>query len=272
MHTDASGRWVSDDGAWFWDPATDRWLRRPPPTPPPSEVVVPPPPPGEMAATPAAGGVGTVSPPARELAGPLPVPGAAAMPPPSEGGQLSDVGFPDAAPTGELPPVASLVLDPTSADRSGTSSEIGPGRPTGARAAGRPAARPGAGEDRLTTLLTPRFLTVMGAVLALVVVLVLVLAWGGGGNRAVRPASTTTTASPAAYPAAAQRAYLDACVGSTPDRRSFCDCTLGQLQHSMTWAEFRQVGQQATNGDPAARPRYTAAVVACVNQLPRSGG
>src|SRR5664280_3919804 len=97
----------------------------------------------------------------------------------------------------------------------------------------------------------------MGAVLALVVVLVLVLAWGGGGNRAVRPASTTTTASPAAYPAAAQRAYLDACVGSTPDRRSFCDCTLGQLQHSMTWAEFRQVGQQATNGDPAARPRYT---------------
>ena len=142
----------------------------------------------------------------------------------------------------------------------------------GPPAPGRPAARPGAGEDRLTTLLTPRFLTVMGAVLALVVVLVLVLARGGGGNRAARPASTTTTASPAAYPAAAQRAYLDACVGSTPDRRSFCDCTLGQLQHSMTWAEFRQVGQQATNGDPAARPRYTAAVVACVNQLPRSGG
>src|SRR5450756_1749738 len=83
--------------------------------------------------------------------------------------------------------------------------------------------------------------TVMGAVLALVVVLVLVLARGGGGNRAVRPASTTPTASPAAYPAAAQRAYLDACVGSTPDRRSFCDCTLGQLQHSMTWAEFRPV-------------------------------
>src|SRR5450759_5483554 len=121
MHTDASGRWVSDDGAWFWDPATDRWLRRTPPTPPPSEVVVPPPPPGEMAATPATGGVGTVSPPAREVAGPLPVPGAAAMPP-SEGGQLSDVGFPDAAPTGELPPVAYLVLDPTSADRSGPTS------------------------------------------------------------------------------------------------------------------------------------------------------
>jgi hypothetical protein len=267
MHTDASGRWVSDDGAWFWDPATDRWLRRTPPTPPPSEVVVPPPPPGEMAATPATGGVGTVSPPAREVAGPLPVPGAAAMPP-SEGGQLSDVGLPDAARTGELPPVASLVLDPTSADRSGTSSEIGPGLPTGAR----PAARPGAGEDRLTTLLTPRFLTVMGAVLALVVVLVLVLARGGGGGRAARPASTTTAASPAAYPATAQRAYLDACVASTPDGRSFCDCTLGQLQHSMTWAEFRQVGQQATAGDPTARQRYAAAVVACANQLPRSGG
>jgi hypothetical protein len=39
----------------------------------------------------------------------------------------------------------------------------------------------------------------------------------------------------------------------------------------MTWLEFRQVGQQATVGDAAARQRYAATIVACANQLPRAG-
>jgi len=98
---------------------------------------------------------------------------------------------------------------------------------------------------------------VTAGVLAVIVAAVLSLARGGGGSeRAARPASTQRTASAASaagFPAAAQRAYLDACVGNTPNRRPFCDYTIGQLQHSMTWSEFRQVGQQATAGDSPAR-------------------
>src|SRR5450759_1868461 len=140
--------------------------------------------------------------------------------------------------------------------------------------ADRPAARPGAAQDQLAALLTPRRLAGLGVVLALLVVVVLVLARGGGGSRTARPASPpvgTTAASPAAYPATAQRAFLDACVGGTPERRPFCTCSLDQLQHSMPWAEFRQVGQQASNGDTAARQRYAAVVVTCTGQLPRAG-
>jgi len=37
----------------------------------------------------------------------------------------------------------------------------------------------------------------------------------------------------------------------------------------MTWEQFRTVGQAATAGDPAARQRYAAAVVACADQVPR---
>jgi len=55
----------------------------------------------------------------------------------------------------------------------------------------------------------------------------------------------------------------------TPERRAFCTCTLGELQRTMTWEQFRTVGQAATAGDPAARQRYAAAVVACADQVPR---
>src|SRR5664280_1475731 len=37
MHTDEACRWISDDGAWIWEPTTDRWQRRAPSRPPPSE-------------------------------------------------------------------------------------------------------------------------------------------------------------------------------------------------------------------------------------------
>src|SRR5664279_3314529 len=37
MHTDEPCRWISDDGAWIWEPTTDRWQRRAPSRPPPSE-------------------------------------------------------------------------------------------------------------------------------------------------------------------------------------------------------------------------------------------
>jgi len=56
------------------------------------------------------------------------------------------------------------------------------------------------------------------------------------------------------------------------------DWAWGNTRRPSWRAEFRQFGQQATNGDPVARPRYTAAVVACVNQaggaqlLPVRGG
>jgi hypothetical protein len=39
----------------------------------------------------------------------------------------------------------------------------------------------------------------------------------------------------------------------------------------MPWAEFRQVGQAALNGDAAARQRYAAVVLACAAQAPRAG-
>ena len=41
MQKDASERWISDDGLWIFEAATDRWLARTPPMLPPSEVVVP---------------------------------------------------------------------------------------------------------------------------------------------------------------------------------------------------------------------------------------
>ena len=76
-------------------------------------------------------------------------------------------------------------------------------------------------------------------------------------------------AAPRRSPRSARSAYLDACVGTTPERRAFCTCTLGELQRTMTWEQFRTVGQAATAGDPAARQRYAAAVVACADQVPR---
>lgn len=272
MQKDASERWISDDGGWIWEPATDHWLRRAPTSPPPSEVTIPPPPPSEIDAPvrPASS--------ARAAEPPLSVRATAAPPPPEAGDPpgLSEIEFPEAAPTGELPPIANLVLDPPRADAGAQSGETRPGLAPGARPAVRSKARPAEPEeDRLAALLTPRALVVTAGVLAVIVAAVLFLARGGGGSeRAARPASTQTApsaASAAGFPAAAQRAYLDACVGNTPNRRPFCDCTLGQLQHSMTWPEFRQVGQQATAGDSPARQRYAATVVACANQLPRRG-
>jgi hypothetical protein len=172
--------------------------------------------------------------------------------------------------------VAGLVPEPPRADNTASAGEASPGLASGARLAARPEAGPTeAGPNGLAALLTPRALVATADVLAVIVATVLVLAYGGGDSgRAAHPASpqtTTTAASAAGFPPAAQRAYLDACVGSTPNKRPFCDCTLGQLQQSMTWPEFRQVGQQATAGDVAARQRYAATVVACANQLPRAG-
>ena len=273
MRADAAGRWISDDGLWIFEAATDRWLARTPPIPPPSEVVVPPPPPSEVAGAGAEPQSAPSMPPAREAAPPpLPTSEAGAAVP-TEAGPLPDVGLLDAAPTGELPPVGPPG-PPPSAHHAESPDGTRPGLVSGARPADRPEVRPGAAQDQLAALLTPRRLAVLGVVLALLVVTVLVLARGGGGSRTARPASppvATAAASPAAYPATAQRAFLDACVGSTPERRPFCTCSLDQLQHSMPWAEFRQVGQQASNGDTAARQRYAAVVVACTGQLPRVG-
>jgi hypothetical protein len=252
MRQGTAGRWISNDGGWVFEPTTDRWLPRTPPTPPPSESVVPPPlPPGEVAPPP---------PPSDGAGAPVPV----------EAGSLTDLGLLDAVRTGELPPVGPPGA-PAAADRADPADETRPGLVVGARPAGRHAVRPGAAGDPLAALLTPRRLAVLGTVLALLVVAVLALTRGGGQSRTARPPSPpvpTTAAGPAAYPSAAQQAFLDACVGSTPVRRPFCTCSLDEIQHQMPWAEFRQVGQQATNGDPAARARYTTMVAACTSQLP----
>jgi len=52
-----------------------------------------------------------------------------AAPPPPEAGDppgLSEIEFPEAAPTGELPPIANLVLDPPRADVGAQSGETRP--------------------------------------------------------------------------------------------------------------------------------------------------
>src|SRR5664280_2861819 len=69
MRADAAGRWISDDGLWIFEAATDRWLARTPPMPPPSEVV-PPPPPSEVAGAGAEPQSAPSLPPAREAAPP----------------------------------------------------------------------------------------------------------------------------------------------------------------------------------------------------------
>src|SRR5664279_4764262 len=69
MRADAAGRWISDDGLWIFEAATDRWLARTPPMPPPSEVVVPPPPPSQVAGAGAEPQSAPSPPPAREAAG-----------------------------------------------------------------------------------------------------------------------------------------------------------------------------------------------------------
>ena len=103
------------------------------------------------------------------------------------------------APTGELPPIANLVLDPPRADAGAPSGETRPGLAPGARPAVRSKARPAEPEeDRLAALLTPRALVVTAGVLAVIVAPVLFLALGGGrSERAARPASTQTAPSAA---------------------------------------------------------------------------
>jgi hypothetical protein len=90
----------------------------------------------------------------------------------------------------------------------------------------------------------------------------------GAQQRGDRASAAATAA---AYPEPARTAYVNACVGSTPGRQAFCECTLTELQRTMPWAEFRQVGQAALNGDAAARQRYAAVVLACAAQAPRAG-
>jgi hypothetical protein len=254
MRQDAGGRWISNDGGWGFEAATDRWLPRTPPTLPPSESVDPPPPPPGVAPPP-------------------PQSDGAGAPVPVEAGSLLDLGLGDPVQAGDLPPVGPPGTPPA-ADRADPADETRPGLVVGARPTGRHAVRPGAAGDSLATLLTPRRLAVLATVLALVVVAVLVLARGRAGSRTARPPSppvATSAAIPAGYPPSAQQAFLDACVGSTPERRPFCSCSLDQIEQQMPWAEFRQVGQQATNGDAAARARYTTMVAGCTSQLPRTG-
>jgi len=187
MRADAAGRWISDDGLWIFEAATDRWLARTPPIPPPSEVVVPPPPPSEVAGAGAEPQSAPSMPPAREAAPPpLPTSEAGAAVP-TEAGPLPDVGLLDAAPTGELPPVGPPG-PPPSAHHAESPDGTRPGLVSGARPADRPAARPGAAQDQLAALLTPRRLAVLGVVLALLVVTVLACGGQPGGLPHHRPA------------------------------------------------------------------------------------
>lgn len=281
MHTDEACRWISDDGAWIWEPTTDRWQRRAPSRPPPSEdgpapalseasisPLLPGDPgladdgdnstPGERPSVAHFVADRATNRPTTAVEGAKPA--ARSQAPPSEPAVPplpSEAELPDGA--GERPPVGQLILDHPATERPTT-------EPAGAEPAAR---RASAAFDHRPPWPRPRVIAIATGAVVLVVLMAVLLSRCGGTSRAIQPgrsATTTAPTTPTSYPSAARQAYVDSCVGTTPQRRAFCDCTLSQLERTMTWAEFRSVGQAATAGDPAARQRYAVAVAACVQQ------
>jgi len=251
MRQDEVGRWLSDDGRWVWNAEVGQWRSLVPAIPPPGETDAP----DAALGRPSPVAALVPDPPAWGRAPSGPLPGESASPAPDEAETAHSS-------AGELPPVAQIVLTPP--PRSFSAADAAGG--TGAHRAQMPLA------ERWPRL-NPRAIATAAAFLVVVVIAALVLTRCGGGGSAsraatARPAPASPSSAPA-FPASARSAYLDACVGTTPERRAFCTCTLGELQRTMTWEQFRTVGQAATAGDPAARQRYAAAVVACADQVPR---
>src|SRR5664280_418818 len=260
MHTDEACRWISDDGAWIWEPTTDRWQRRAPSRPPPSEGG-PAPALSEASISPllpgdpglADGGDNGTSGerpsvahfvadratnrPTTAVEGAKPA--ARSQAPPSEPAAPPLPSEAELSGAGERPPVGQLILDHPATER-----------PTTGAAVAEPAARrASAAFDHRPPWLGPRVIAIATGAVVLVVLMAVLLSRCGGTSRAIQPGRSAPTTAP-----------------TTPQRRAFCDCTLSQLERTMTWAEFRSVGQAATAGDPAARQRYAVAVAACVQQ------
>src|SRR5664280_1189580 len=253
MHTDEACRWISDDGAWIWEPTTDRWQRRAPSRPPPSEdgpapawseasisPLLPGDPgladdgdnstPGERPSVAHFVADRATNRPTTAVEGAKPA--ARSQAPPSEPAAPPLPSEAELSGAGERPPVGQLILDHPATERPTT-------EPAGAEPAAR---RASAAFDHRPPWLGPRVIAIATGAVVLVVLMAVLLSRCGGTSRAIQPgrsAPTTAPTTPPSYPSAARQAYVDSCVGTTPQRRAFCDCTLSQLERTMTWAEFR---------------------------------